>query len=255
MPGLLTLAITLPIIGARAVDARPEPRRFEGRADPLPRARRLAASRSRVTLAAVGRVRRVAGRPRPFQFVERDAVDSGVRHRVLRRHRRPQPDAAGADRLPDADRAAVGVGEHREEGQGILDLHAAARGVDDRRLLRARHLPVLRVLGLRPDPDVLPDRHLGLRPAHLRRGQVHPLHHGRQRADAGRDHRPVVDAPDGDRRVQLRSAEALRAADSRRARSTGCSSRSRSRSSSRCRCSRSTPGCPMRTCRRRRPAR
>jgi hypothetical protein len=35
-------------------------------------------------------------------------VDSAVRHRVLRRHRRPQPDAAGADRLPDADRAAVG---------------------------------------------------------------------------------------------------------------------------------------------------
>ena len=63
-------------------------------------------------------------------------VDSRVRHRVLRRHRRPQPDAAGADRLPDADCAAVVVGEHREEGQGVLDLHAAARGGDDRRVLR-----------------------------------------------------------------------------------------------------------------------
>ena len=40
--------------------------------------------------------------------------------------------------------------------------------------------------------------------------QVHPLHDGRQRADAGRDHRPVVAAPVGDRRLQLRSAEALR---------------------------------------------
>ena len=48
---------------------------------------------------------------------------------------------------------------------------------------------------------------------------------------------------------------ALHAADSRRARSTGSSWRSRSRSRSRCRCSRSTPGCPTRTSRRRRPAR
>ena len=45
------------------------------------------------------------------------------------------------------------------------------------------------------------------------------------------------------------------AADSRRDRSSGSSSRSRWRSRSRCRCSRSTPGCPTRTSRRRPPAR
>ena len=53
----------------------------------------------------------------------------------------------------------------------------------------------------------------------------------------------------------LRPAEALRAARSRPRRSAGSSWRSRSRSRSRCRSSRSTPGCPTRTCRRRPPAR
>ena len=48
---------------------------------------------------------------------------------------------------------------------------------------------------------------------------------------------------------------ALRAARCRRTCSSGSSSRSRWRSPSRCRCSRSTPGCPTRTSRRRRPAR
>ncbi len=53
----------------------------------------------------------------------------------------------------------------------------------------ARPVPLLRLLGRDADPDVLPHRDLGLRPARLRRGQVHPLHDGRQRADAGRHHR------------------------------------------------------------------
>ena len=37
------------------------------------------------------------------------------------------------------------------------------------------------------DPDVFPHRHLGLRQPRVRRHQVHALHDGRQRADAGRD--------------------------------------------------------------------
>ena len=68
----------------------------------------------------------------------------------------------------------------------------AARDRDDRRVRRARPVPVLRVLGRDAHPDVLPHRDLGLRPAHLRGGQVLPLHDGRQRADAGRDPRPRV---------------------------------------------------------------
>ena len=84
---------------------RGDPRaRFEGRPDPQRRAGGLARD-LRGDAGAVGRLRSVAA-AEPFQFVERHAVDPRIRHRVLRRHRRPQPDAARADRVPDADRAA-----------------------------------------------------------------------------------------------------------------------------------------------------
>ena len=52
----------------------------------------------------------------------------------------------------------------------------AARERDARRVRLARPVPVLRVLGRDAHPDVLPDRHLGLRAPHLRGRQVHPLH-------------------------------------------------------------------------------
>ena len=57
------------------------------------------------------------------------------------------------------------------------------------------------------------------------------------------------------RRAELRPRRSLSRSTSRAACRRGCSWRSRSRSPSRCRCFRSTPGCPTRTCRRRRPAR
>ncbi len=50
---------------------------------------------------------------------------------------------------------------------------------DDRRVRLARPVPLLHLLGRDAHPDVLPDRDLGLRPARLRGGQVHPLHDGR----------------------------------------------------------------------------
>ena len=62
-------------------------------------------------------------------------------------------------------------------------------------------------------------------------------------------------APAGDRAVSVRPAEALRAARARSRCSTGSSWPSRWPSPSRCRSSRSTRGCPTRTCRRRRRAR
>ena len=58
-----------------------------------------------------------------------------------------------------------------------------------RRLLRHRHLPLLRLLGGHADPDVLHHRGLGRPAEDLRRHQVLPLHLRRQRADAGRHHR------------------------------------------------------------------
>ena len=139
-------------------------------------------------------------------------LDSDLRHPVLRGHRRHQPAPDRAHRLPDADRPAVVVGVGPHEGAGVLGLHPAARSRHDRRLRIARSVPVLRVLGRDAHPDVLPHRDLGLRPARVRRGEVHPLHDGRQRADAGGDPRPGLHAPRGDRQLQLRPAAAVRPA-------------------------------------------
>ncbi len=47
------------------------------------------------------------------------------------------------------------------------------------------------------DPDVLPHRDLGLRPAHLRGRQVHPVHDGGQRPDAHRHHLDRLLPPGG----------------------------------------------------------
>ena len=72
----------------------------------------------------------------------------------------------------------------------LLHLAAAAAGRHDRRVLRHRPVPVLRVLGGHADPDVLHHRDLGRAPQDLRRHQVLPVHAGGQRAHAGGHHRP-----------------------------------------------------------------
>ena len=48
-------------------------------------------------------------------------------------------------------------------------------------------VPVLRLLGIHPGADVLPDRDLGRPPADVRGRQVLPLHHGWLAADAAGD--------------------------------------------------------------------
>ncbi len=121
-------------------------------------------------------------------------LDSRVRHQLFRRRRRHQPVAARAHRFPDAARAARLVGIGAPKDPRVLHVRAAARERDDGRVRLARPVPVLRVLGRDADSDVLPDRHLGLRPPHLRRDQVHALHDGRQRADAAGDSRPRLPA-------------------------------------------------------------
>ncbi len=82
----------------------------------------------------------------------------------------------------------------------MLALEAAMIGV----FVSLRPVPLLRLLGRDADPDVLPHRHLGVRPPHLRVHQVHPLHDGRQRADADRHHLDGLLPPGGDRRAELR---------------------------------------------------
>ena len=190
-----------------------------------------------------------------FQFVERHALDSQLRHQLCGRRRRHQPAAPAADRLPDAAGASQLVEVGAQEDPGVLHLRAAARERDDRRVRLSGSLPLLRLLGRHAHPDVFPHRDLGLRAAHLRRRQVHSLHDRRQRADAAGDHRPRLAAQHTRRAVQLRPAGAVRSASPCRTCSSGSSWRSRSPLRSRCRCFRFTPGCPTRTSRRRRPAR
>ena len=64
-------------------------------------------------------------------------------------------------------------------GQGIHGRVPGHGQPHDRRLLRARHGPVLRVLRSDPDPDVLDHRHLGWAESDLRVLQVLFVHPGR----------------------------------------------------------------------------
>ena len=87
--------------GRRAAAARAaQSRRRQGRQRSLGRARRVAAD-LRGVVGAVGRLRRLGhGTGVPGGRAPR--LDSDLRHRLLRRHRRHQPDAAGPDHVPDA---------------------------------------------------------------------------------------------------------------------------------------------------------
>ncbi len=127
------------------------------------------------------------------------------------------------------------------------------------RLLRARHVPVLRVLGGDAGPDVLPDRDLGRRAPAVRGDQVLPVHAGRLGGDAARaswrSTSTRARCPSSRQTGTLRRHAAGTRWASRPTCSSGCSWPSSWASRSRCRCSRSTPGCPTRTSRRRPPAR
>ena len=105
----------------------------------------------------------------------------------------------------------------------------------DRRVPRARHDRLLRVLRARARADVLLDRGLGSRQPALRGREVLPVHGGGLRVPVRRDPVGRVPAPARDRAPHLRRARAHRVGvvDRTRCRSpprSGCSSRSRSAS-------------------------
>ena len=191
-----------------------------------------------------------------FQFVERACLDSRVRHQLRGRRRRHQPAAGRADRLPDAARAAqlVGVGAPARRARSACScslLESAMIGVFvslDLFLFYvfwdAMLIPMYFLIGIWGyDRRIYAAVKFIL---YTMAGSVLML---------ARDLGLAFAAQHDDRRLQLRSAEAATTCRCPATCSSGSSWRSRWRSRSRCRCSRSTPGCPTRTSRRRRPAR
>ncbi len=122
--------------------------------------------------------------------------------------RRPR----AADDAPQRRRDRLLVRADPGEGQGLLHHDAAAHGRDARRLRRPRPVPLLRVLGGQPLPDVLRHRDLGRPASDLRDREVRHLHPGRVAAHARRDPRRRDRPCLGRQRlhVQLRDAARLR---------------------------------------------
>ena len=115
-----------PLAGSPPAAVHRQPGRVEGRPRSATSRWRCRWSRSAVTLALWAGFDS-SPTAESFQFVERQPWIPDLRHRLLPRHRRPQPDADRADRLPHPDCAAHLVGEHRDQGEGVLDLDAGAR--------------------------------------------------------------------------------------------------------------------------------
>ena len=109
-----------------------------------------------------------------------------LQHPLHHGHRRHQLPARAADRVRQPAGDGRQLADH-EARKGLLHSVPAAGNRHARRVLGARLLPVLRVLGSDAAADVLPDRRLG-RPAQgICRDQVLPVHAARQRVDADRD--------------------------------------------------------------------
>ncbi len=152
-----------------------------------------------VTLAAfVLSTRHAAALPHPpaRHAVHRERhVDQALQHPLQLRHRRHLRAAHLPDDAARLHRHHLELALRQRPRARLLRLAAAPAGRHDRRVLRHRPVPVLRVLGGHAHPDVLHHRDLGRAPKDLRRHQVLPVHARRQRAHAGRHHRPGLLRP------------------------------------------------------------
>ena len=117
---------------------------------------------------------------------------AGQRHLLPYGRRRHLHAVRHPDDVPDAVLDPGQLGFDRQARQGIHDRVPGAGNADDRRVLRARHRAVLRVLRGRPDPDVPDHRRVGRQAARLCELQVLPLHAARLGADAARHHGDVL---------------------------------------------------------------
>ncbi len=218
---VLSWATFFPLIGAAAivvllaVKFAREPAEAGGRPG-------LALDRARHERPVAPRRDRGVGhvRGRPARAAARAAarLDQALQRRVLRRRRRAlhldgaplgphllhrdhRLDAVvvgregGRDGRHDRRRARRPAPPEALLGADGPRLHGHAAPAADRHdghLRRARHVPLLRLLGGHAPADVLPHRHLGRAAQGVRGHQVLPLHPRRLGADAARDHRPLL---------------------------------------------------------------
>ena len=136
----------------------------------------------------------------PASFSGRTSLDRPLRHPLHPGDGRHQPPPGAADRVhhrrsPCSFRGGRSASGGHSTTSSSSSWRAASWGS-----FWPRPLPLLPLLGGDADPHVLPDRHLGTRPADLLDGEVLPLHPGRLAAHAPGDHRPLPDPrrPDGE---------------------------------------------------------
>ncbi len=137
----------------------------------------------------------VLDNPNAFTCWYRRALDPVSGDPLSRRLERAQCLAGDPHHVPDSIHAHGELEHYHGARQGILRPSLVADVLRAGRLRGAGPVPVLRHVGDLTGADLLPDRRLGPRPAHLCGGQVLPLHHGRFCADAARDRLPV---PEGE---------------------------------------------------------
>ncbi len=114
-----------------------------------------------------------------------------TRHLRLRR-RRHRPPAHRPDDVHGPHRHHLVVQRHRPPAEGVLHPSPPAADRHDRHVLRAGHVPLLRLLGNHARADVLHHRHLGRAAKALRGHQVLPLHPVRIGAHAAGDPGPLL---------------------------------------------------------------
>ena len=115
------------------------------------------------------------------------ALDRGVRDPLHAGRRWPVRRARPAHHAPLGDLDLLLLGADPDAREGVLHRAAAADGRHAGRVRLARPVPVLRLLGGQPHPDVPGHRDLGRSAPHLRDREVRDLHAGRIAAHARRD--------------------------------------------------------------------
>ena len=257
-----TLVIFLPLAGARAglAAARPTGRRAAGPGLGRPPCatghavqhaahgrRGVVGGGAAAVAAAVRELRPAAG---GFQFQTNLPWIPAIGVELPRRRRRHQPAAGGAECAADASWRCLSPGTSTLRPKEYFALRPGPGDGRRRRVHVARLVPLLPLLGARAGADVPAHRHLGRPAARVRGDEVLDLHGARRRLHARRHSGALLCCRAAAVSTCSRSAAAqLRAARCQLAAFVLLFVGVRGQDP---RSSRSTPGCPTRTSRRRR---